>query len=148
MNRFRPRILAVATLLAASASLALSRRAAAEELPAFRQGMWEFDRTVEGMDPSGKPQTFKVEKCTSPSDDMKQQDAMLRQMGCTFSAITRTGNAYTFEATCNVQGQSSHSKSTLTAESDSAYTIAVESQQAGMKTHEKLIARRTGDCKK
>ena len=40
---------------------------AAEQLPDFRPGLWEFKRSVDSGD--GKPATLTNQKCTSPTDD-------------------------------------------------------------------------------
>jgi hypothetical protein len=117
---------------------------AAQEMPGFRKGLWEFTRTVEGT--AGKKDTMATKKCASPSEDMKKQNEMLTKAGCTFSPVTASGNAYTFSSQCNVQGAVAQSKSVLTAEGDSAYKVEVESQGTGGKTRELLVARRIGDC--
>jgi hypothetical protein len=116
----------------------------AEELPQFRKGVWEFNRTMAG--PSGRTQTVATKKCTSPTDDMKKQNDMLAKAGCKFSAVTRSGSSYTFTSQCSVQGVSAQSKSVISVDSDAAYKVDVESQQGGEKIKEILVARRIGDC--
>ena len=116
----------------------------AQDLPGFRKGMWEFTRTVDGG--SGKPQTIRTRKCTSPADDMRKQNEMLTKAGCKFSPITRSGTSYSFTAQCHIQGVSAQSRSVISVDGDDAYKITVESQQGGQGTKELLVARRTGDC--
>jgi hypothetical protein len=60
----------VLTVLGILVFTAVCRPSLADELPAFRQGLWKFERTV------GK-EKFEVTKCTSPSEDMRKQNAML-----------------------------------------------------------------------
>jgi hypothetical protein len=116
--------------------------AAGEDLPAFRQGMWKFTRTVAGR-------TIESNKCTSPTDDMKRQNATLEKAGCKFSPLRKAGNTYTFEADCTLAGGvTSRTTSVLTVESDSAYRLDVTGTVAGEPTKETLVARRTGDCTK
>lgn len=117
--------------------------AMADDLPVFRKGLWEFNRTDDAS--GGQPQTMKTQKCVDPTEDMKKQDQMLAQAGCKSSG-SRTGDKYSVSADCVVQGVAMQSKSVVTVESDSAYRIDVESQQGGKATKEVLIARRIGDC--
>ena len=120
--------------------------AAADDWPTLRPGMWEFNRTIEKPGSPGKPQTMQTKKCMNPSDDMKKQNEMLTRGGCKLSPITRAANVYTYSATCQLQGAAGTSKSVLTVESDSAYTIRVDSDFGGEPTRELLRAKRVGDC--
>lgn len=121
--------------------------AVADGWPALRAGMWEFDRTIEAADTPGKPRSIQTKSCTSPSADMNKQNEMLTKGGCKFSPIARAENTYTYSATCKLQGASGTSKSVLTVESDSAYSIRIESDFGGTPTRELLRARRVGDCR-
>jgi hypothetical protein len=77
---------------------------------------------------------------------MKRQNEMLTKGGCRFTPVTRSGNAYSYSATCKMQGMSGTSKSVVTVDGDSAYALRVESDFGGESTREVLRARRTGDC--
>lgn len=134
-------IIAVGTCLAFSGSATK-----AEDLPAFRKGMWEFKRTVDNAGRPGKPQTTETKKCTNPSADMKRQKEALSKAGCKFSPTSKSGNSYRFTTECTVQGVAGQSKSLITVESDSAYGVKVESRMGNQITNELLLARRTGDC--
>lgn len=127
------------TLLALSV---LSIPVGAEDLPVFRQGMWDFQRTV-------GTQNMHTQKCTSPNDDMKRQNAMLEKAGCHFAPLKKAGKTYTFTAECAVKNSSitSHTTTVITVESDSAYTVQVDGTTNGQPTKELLTARRIGDCK-
>lgn len=116
----------------------------AEELPNFRKGLWEFNRTI--ADASGQTRTITAKKCTNPTDDMKKQNDMLTKGGCKFTPVTRSGSAYSFSSQCNIQGISAQSKSVISVESDASYKIDVESVQDGAKTKERLVAKRVADC--
>jgi hypothetical protein len=118
--------------------------AVGQELPGFRKGLWEFNRSIDSG--SGKPQSVATKQCVNPSDDMKKQNEMLTRAGCTFSPVARSGNAYSFSSQCRIQGVSAQSKSVIHADGDSAYRIEVESQQGQVKTRETLVAKRVGDC--
>jgi hypothetical protein len=127
-------------------SLSLSAIAFAAELPPFRKGMWEFNRTVDGQGPGGKPATMTNKKCTDPSADMKRMNDMLSKQGCKFSARSAKANVYSFSSECQMQGISMQSQSIVTVESDSAYTVQVTGSGGGRSTKELLVAKRVGDC--
>jgi hypothetical protein len=120
----------------------------AEEWPAFRAGTWDFNRSIQTAGSAAAPQVVNSSRCVNPSEDMQRQNQMLSKAGCSFSPLTRSGNVYTFAADCRIQGIAGKSKSTITVESDSAYTIRVESTLGPQPTTELLRARRTGDCGK
>ena len=67
------------------ASLALPAFAA-DELPRFRTGLWEFKRSVDGGD--GKPVTLTNQKCTNPTEDMKKKTESMAQSGCQVSPMS------------------------------------------------------------
>jgi len=117
-----------------------------DELPALRQGKWNFQRTV-------GEKKLDVTKCTSPAEDMKKQNAILEKGGCQVSPVRKSGNVYTFTANCSIKGPSgamisSRSTSVITVESDSAYKIEVDVVTDGQSSKELLVARRIGDCTK
>jgi hypothetical protein len=117
---------------------------AAEQLPAFKPGVWEFRRSVDSGD--GKPAVLTNQKCTSPTDDMNKKTESLATSGCEASPVSRSGNIYNFSFKCKIQGVPIESKSVITVENDSAYKVDVESTQGGKTTREQLAARRLGDC--
>ena len=141
MTRFLATTLAAA--LAATGAFAPGT-AAADELPAFRKGLWEYDRTMERG--GGPKQSVKARQCVDPTEDMNRQRAMLSQSGCKFSPIARNGNVYTYSARCTMAGLTVESRSALKLESDAAYRLEVESSEGGIASREVLIARRVGDC--
>ncbi len=57
-----------------AAALATCPSVAADDWPALRIGLWEFNRTLETSGTPGKTQTIQTKKCTSPSDDMKKAE--------------------------------------------------------------------------
>jgi hypothetical protein len=120
----------------------------AEDGPTFRQGMWEFNRTVENIGSPGKPQTITTKKCTNPTEDMKKQNEMVSKIGCKSSPLVKNGKTYSFTTECKIQGVTAQSTSVITVENDSAYNIKIKSQSGGQGTNETLQARRTGDCTK
>jgi len=128
----------------AAALISIMGLACADDWPVLRKGMWNFTRVIEHS--AGGAQSIASKKCMSPTEEMKKQQAASAQAGCTVSPVTRSANAYTFEATCKLQGQTVQSKSVMSVESDSAYKIKVESRSGAQGTKELLVAHRTGDC--
>jgi hypothetical protein len=138
--------LANALAKAGLATLVIGSPVQGEEPPAFRQGLWQFDRTVGG-------QKIETRECTNPTEELKKQNALLTKSGCTFTPTQRAGNSYTFSAECTVNtpgaaNVSARSTSVMTVESDSAYKVEITTTGAGTSTPEMLIARRIGDCSK
>ena len=125
------------------ASLALPAFAA-DELPAFRTGLWEFKRSVDGGD--GKPVTLTNQKCTNPTQDMKKKTESMAQSGCQLSPVSKSGNLYTFMLKCTIQGVALQSKSVIAAESESAYKVDAETKTGGKTTREQLTARWISGC--
>jgi hypothetical protein len=118
--------------------------ALADDLPKFRQGLWEFKRSVDGGD--GRPAELTNQKCTSPTEDMNRKTESMAQAGCRPSPVNRSGNLYSFSLKCTIQGIEIESRSVISFESDSAYRVDVESKQGNSTTRELLVARRLGDC--
>ena len=104
--------IALAFLVAGLALPAL----AAEQLPDFRPGLWEFKRSVDSGD--GKPATLTNQKCTSPTDDMNRKTQSMATSGCQASPVTRSGNIYSFSFKCTLQGVPVESKSVITFVND------------------------------
>jgi hypothetical protein len=142
-NRACPRL----TLLAVAAALTCAfSTALGEDWPTFKPGLWEFDRTIEGMAPA--PKKVSRKQCVDPTADQKTQRGRLTAAGCEFSPIVRTGTTYRYSATCRIAGETTSSSSVLEFQSAEAYKLVVDSTTAGQKSHEVLIARRLGDCPK
>lgn len=127
-------------------SLLLATTASAADMPSFRKGMWEFNRTVAGQSTGGKNTTLTSKKCADPSADMKRMNDMLAKKGCTFSPFSAKGNVYTFSSDCRIQGLHSQTQTVFTAEGDSSYTAQVTGTTNGQPTNELLKAKRVGDC--
>lgn len=116
----------------------------AEELPALRKGIWEFNRTVETA--PGKTAKLSKKECTTPFGDMKKNREDGMKAGCRFTPLTRSGNSYSFTANCKIGEVPVESKSVITIDSPNAYKIQVESRGGGKKSTELLVAKRVADC--
>lgn len=140
-TRSRLALLASGAILACVFSTAL-----ADDWPTFKPGLWQLDRTLEGMGPA--PQKISRKECVDPTGDQKTQQARLAKAGCVFSPIVRTGTTYRYSATCTMAGMTTASKSVLEFQGAEAYRLTVDSVTDDMKSHEVLVARRLGDCPK
>jgi hypothetical protein len=100
--RLAPAIAATAccaTLLALAAAAA-----AADDWPRLRQGLWQFARTIDGMGPA--QQKVARTECLDPTANFRSQQQQLTRAGCTFTAVTRRGNGYWYNASCKMGGMS------------------------------------------
>ena len=118
----------------------------ADDLPALRQGMWKYQRTVGGK-------MIEATKCTNPTEDMKTMNAKLEKSGCRFTPVKKSGNVYTYTADCSMKmptGATMNSRSTsvMTVGSESSYKIDIDVVTDGQASKETLVAQRTGDCPK
>jgi hypothetical protein len=136
----------VATVTALLVSTLLCRPALADDLPALRQGLWKFQRTVGG-------EKIETTKCTSPTEDMKKMNGKLEKSGCRFSPVKKSGNVYRYTADCSMKmpaGATMNSRSTsvMTVVSESSYKIDIDVVTDGQASKEMLVAQRVGDCTK
>ena len=103
------------------------------------------------MDMGGGEKTLSSRRCTEPGEDMRRQNGMFAKAGCKVSPVDRRGSVYSFVADCRGSGMGDVvSQSVVTVESDTAYTVEIESSgevgPGGGKRKETLKARRVGDC--
>jgi hypothetical protein len=136
----------VATVTAILLSTLASGPVLADDLPALRQGLWKFQRTVGGK-------KIEATKCTSPTEDMKTMNAKLEKSGCRFTPVKKSGNVYTYTADCTMKmptGATMNSRSTsvMTVAGESSYKIEIDVVTDGQASKELLVAQRVGDCTK
>jgi hypothetical protein len=116
----------------------------ADDLPALRQGLWNFQRTVNGK-------KIEMTECTSPTEDMKKMNAKLEKGGCRMSPMKKSGKVFTYTADCSMKmptgaTMKSRSTSVMTVESDSSYRLEVDAVTDGKASKERMVAKRIGDC--
>jgi Protein of unknown function (DUF3617) len=143
--RHHTRMLVVAGTAVLLSALA-SGSILAADLPALRQGLWNFQRTVNG-------EKIEATECISPTEDMKKMNAKLEKSGCRMSPVKKSGNVYTYTADCSMKmptggTMSSRSSSVLTVDSDSSYRLEVDAVTDGKASKERMVAKRIGDCPK
>jgi hypothetical protein len=136
----------VATVTAILISTLAPGPVLADELPALRQGLWNFQRTVAGK-------KIETTECTSPTEDMKKMNATLEKSGCRFSPMKKSGNVFTYTADCSMKmptgaTMSSRSTSVMTVAGESSYKIDIDTVTNGQASKEQLVAKRVGDCTK
>lgn len=117
---------------------------AADELPAFRSGLWELKRSVEG--PGAAPMNVETRNCIDPSADMRRMQEAMSIRGCVYSPLARSGNTYTVTADCKLDDATLRSRTVITVESDAAYSVAVTTTSGERQSRETMTARRVGDC--
>ena len=117
--------------------------AAAAEMPQFRHGMWEYERTSGGN-------RYAAKECGDPAQAMRANNASLEKIGCRFSPVTHEGSTYTFTSECAIKlpsgVYSSRTRSVLTVQGDSAYRLEVRETRQGSTTEETVVAHRVADC--
>ena len=118
--------------------------AGAADLPAFRPGIWEYERLVGGS-------KFVARECVDPTQEMRSHNASLEKLGCRFSPLSQEGSTYTYSGECAMKlpsGASSWSTtSTLTVESETAYRLEVRETNQGKTSAQTVVAHRVDDCK-
>lgn len=148
-RRFATRLIGAALLVAAMPSVPAF--AVADGFPTFKHGEWSFVRR--GANVPKQVQDIPVKECLDPGVAIREQNAMLEKAGCRFDAPRVEGNVYTYSAKCDIPNVGKMtSTSVLTRESDSAYSVQVESdgEMNGkpLKSSETLHATRVGNCPK
>lgn len=132
-------------IVSALTLLALAPAAAgATDLPAFRPGMWEYERLVGSS-------KLVARECVDPTQEMRSHNASLEKLGCRLSPLTQEGSTYTYSGECAMKlpsGASSWSTtSTLTVESETAYRLEVRETSQGKTSAQIVVAHRVDDCK-
>ncbi len=131
-------LLALAILLVATPGIS-----PAEDVPAFRQGLWEYQRAADGN-------TYGASECLDPGEELKRQQTTLQKIGCKLSPTTHAGSTWTYSADCTVKlpsGAMSFSKtSVLTADSDTAYQVETRTTGKTGTTSQVISAHRVADC--
>jgi len=129
--------------LALLATTALAGLAGAAEMPAFRTGIWEYERTLGSS-------KFVAKECGNPSQEMRSHNASLEKLGCKLSPLTQQGSTYTFTSECAIKlpsgVSSSSATSIITADSDDAYRLELRETNRGVTSEEIIVAHRVADC--
>ena len=108
--------------------------------------MWELRGVADGRRVDGR-------KCSSPSREIQEENAVLERAGCRVSPVERTGNRYTFRADCVMKTRSgrvltSNRTSILTVDGDRNFQLRVRGTTNGRPVAETVTGKRIGDCNK
>jgi hypothetical protein len=131
-------LLALAMLLVAT-----PRMSRAEDVPSFRQGLWEYQRAAGGN-------RYTATECLDPGEDLRRQQSALQKMGCKLSPTAHAGSTWTYSADCLVKlpsgAMSFSTTSVLTADSDTAYQVEMRTTDKSGTTSQVISAHRVADC--
>ncbi len=124
------------SLLVATPSLAV-------DVPALRQGLWQYERSVGAS-------KFVARECGDPSQDMRAKNAAMEKMGCKLSSSAPMGPTLAYTAECAVKLPSGAvswtSTWTLTVDGETGYRLEIHGSRDS--SGEVLVARRVADCDK
>jgi hypothetical protein len=125
----------------------------ADELPALRSGLWEYQRTVQRSDENWSPKDTTVRECENPISMMQKQNEVYRKLGCAIATTRVTESTYQVTADCPTRnGIKTESRGVTTFDGDSAYASVIDSEGAvagkSVKFVERLSAKWIGDCEK
>jgi Protein of unknown function (DUF3617) len=116
-----------AAILLAAAALAAPFTASAQtlDLPARKAGLWEVTTTLEK--PKGVP-VFTSKMCLNAATDRELLDHGLKLTGgkCRSFTARRQGQSYVIDADCRLAGAASKTKTVITGDFSSAYTLRME----------------------
>jgi hypothetical protein len=129
--------------------LATIHSGAAEEpsKPRFRDGLWQFERTIEYVrrPPNQNLVLSKTTdtRCVDPNVAMNGIFAPTTIGSCRSDSPQLFGNQYVFSNRCDFMGPVS---TVLTAESELSYTEVNQLASEPLPKRDTVIARRVGDC--
>jgi hypothetical protein len=129
----------------AQANPVATKPAAAEELPTFRPGWWEYRRTLQTSQ-RGAPQVTVIKRCVDPSSDIKQKMGQLKQKGCVFSRLAKAADRYTTSGTCQATGGKVSIQETLTASNADSYKDESQTRRGDFTSRSTILAHRLGEC--
>jgi Protein of unknown function (DUF3617) len=131
-------------MLGLACVLTVGSSMAAVDIPEFRQGMWEYERSVGGS-------KFVAKECGDPAQNMRAHNASMEKMGCKLSPAAQSGATYTYTTHCEIKLPSGvvswSTTSVLTAEGEGAYRLEVHGS-GRVQQDEVVVAHRVADCGK
>jgi len=130
----------------AAAPAAAATPDASVGVPSFKQGLWEYKRTLKGI-ASMKPQESTMTKCANPEVDIREKRAALEKRGCVFEPTLRNGDRYSSNWTCNTPTGVARFRDVLIIKGPDAYEDISEMRTSPQHaTQQKIEARRRGEC--
>jgi hypothetical protein len=138
-----------ATAISALGPFSGGSAAQAEELakPKFRDGLWQFERTIEYVrrPPNQNLVLSKTTdtRCVDPNVAMAGIFSSASIGSCRSDSPQLFGNQYIFSNRCDFMGPVS---TVLTAESEMSYTEVNQLASEPLPKRDTVVARRVGDC--
>jgi hypothetical protein len=118
--------------------------ALALDLPARKAGQWELKLSFD----NGAIPVQTLRQCIDAATDklMKSDFGGPAQQSCQQQAVTRSGAALIVDSVCTTGGGTSTTRSVVTGDFDSAYTMEITSKAGGDETHMTIAAKWLGPC--
>jgi hypothetical protein len=121
--------------------------ALAAELPSRKAGLWELKMNFENRNAPGQV----IQQCIDAATDQMMQSGVgsNAQAACSKRDVQRSGSTITIDSTCTVGGKTANSHSVISGSFDSAYTMTVTSDSAGIpggKMSMTMAAKWLGPC--
>jgi len=116
--------------------------------PAFRKGMWHFERVIErnpATDATAILMRREMTRCVDPTLSMRATFSSPNVGSCHSVKPQKIGNQYIFPMRCDYMGPV---RTEITVESDTAYTEVNALSIGDMPRTDTVVARRVGDCGK
>jgi hypothetical protein len=137
--------------LGAAICTGLPAVAATRDLPTFRPGLWQFDRTLEADgDSNGRRVTSgtkiqpRDQRCVDPTKAMRNLATTFPHASCRPPTFEGKDGEFVLIRNCGADGSI---KTVIKVESDSAYTETTEGTIGALRSREAIAARRIGDCR-
>lgn len=111
-----------AFLSCAAFGLLFAARAAADEAPSRKPGLWEIKTTIEGH---GRAIT--VKQCIDAATDVMLQSSTgpLAAQACSGREVKKSDGGMTIESQCTFNGKPASARAVVSGSFDSAYTMTV-----------------------
>jgi hypothetical protein len=133
----------LAALVLCAALPAVSR---ADDPPALRKGMWEYNRTLFGQGADGKDVHLTSKQCVDPLASISAMKAAAAKQGCKSEPVAVKGNVRVSVTECPMKGAMLRSESVMTITNDSAYAVDITTTSGGKTSKEVFVGKRIGDC--
>lgn len=114
------------TLIPLATALVMAAAAAqADELPTRKAGLWEIRMAQQGAPLAD----MTIQHCTDETTDRKMTSSVqpMTQQSCAKQETRKTATGYVIDAVCEVAGMTTTSRSEITGDFNSAYTVKVTS---------------------
>jgi hypothetical protein len=142
----RPAACLPAALAVAVAAVPLALGAETLNLPPRKPGLWELSTKIEK--PQATP-SLVAQMCLDAATDRDLMDYALKltDSSCTKLTSRRDGKTITIDAECSVRGKVGKTKTVITGDFQSAYTMRMEGTMEGRKGPQTMLSTQTATWK-